>query len=653
MSDTIYLDQTLHGYSEGHHMISSSIKLTNISRKKMSILSDLSGPEIKEGFKEYLTGYFLPEDNKYVLSYTWYADEMSRPGCVWTHSLIIEPDYMTMLGDNIYQVLNLFHRPNDDYNNYNNQISLCTESKKIYMNFEEKNMQYLIWAIWNENLPTIIPAYDSMIYKNELLFLWMHQNKFLNKNFAFSTGSLGIRRIESKILDLQIVPNNIINKFLGNNSGYEVVPEKEHITSFPAWVTKAYSLLHKDAWEDLNKFRYRFGNKYLRDRYFSQFIKLYIGSKANKFSFNIAEALNITQLVFDKSDDNIDDNLITLYFNNKFDKWITKDNTIEFIIYLLKTDKDLLSQNQLNKLIEQGLSNDLNSSTDIIRYLVVKGNNNISRTMLDIFSKHITLEMFKEITNLELNMCLSLIKLSPTLALCSELWYQNKEFQESILHSLQGINKNDLDINKLLLVILDTSKFDLGIDIYNLFGKQCINIYLDYLLGKRVLASNNPYILTYVCEKHKDVCLKRLKEEFKRMNSKQIIVFLNILNRDSIKTIDENFKLWLDIFYQLNKVTMTDNDELEIAISYFIFVMKSIRKYPQDIIKFVYNVINKYLSRDMIDDKYWERIECFLPKLDKDNEWDRCKRFLKAFKNKGKRVRDTKYENKDIDIHLL
>ena len=89
--DKICINQALHGYSNGHRLLCASIKLNDNDVKKMTILSDLSGNEFVNGFEKYYTGYKLC-DGKIVLACTWYANEMSRPGCVWTHSLIIELD---------------------------------------------------------------------------------------------------------------------------------------------------------------------------------------------------------------------------------------------------------------------------------------------------------------------------------------------------------------------------------------------------------------------------------------------------------------------------------------------------------------------------------------------------------------------------------
>ena len=86
----LLIQQALHGYSDGHRLISSSVSLSSLDARTMVVMSDLSGPGIKPTPSGYLTGYPLSGAGKYVLARTWIAGEMSRPGCVWTHSLIID-----------------------------------------------------------------------------------------------------------------------------------------------------------------------------------------------------------------------------------------------------------------------------------------------------------------------------------------------------------------------------------------------------------------------------------------------------------------------------------------------------------------------------------------------------------------------------------
>src|ERR1700722_10510293 len=85
----IVVHQLLHGYAEGLRLLEGSIEVPEDLSRVMLRLSDLSGSNISIGFDEYITGYPLPSLDAYALAKSWYAPEMPRPGCVWTHTILI------------------------------------------------------------------------------------------------------------------------------------------------------------------------------------------------------------------------------------------------------------------------------------------------------------------------------------------------------------------------------------------------------------------------------------------------------------------------------------------------------------------------------------------------------------------------------------
>src|SRR5882672_629479 len=93
---SIAIQQTLHGYSEGHRLLDGSIKFTDELARIVLRMSDLSGSNVVNGFEEYVTGYPLAALGFYALAKTWYAAEMPRPGCVWTHTLFIPTELFNL-----------------------------------------------------------------------------------------------------------------------------------------------------------------------------------------------------------------------------------------------------------------------------------------------------------------------------------------------------------------------------------------------------------------------------------------------------------------------------------------------------------------------------------------------------------------------------
>ena len=115
------IEQTLHGYNMGHGLLASS--LPNLAPEDQSLLfklSDWTGFHVLNADEEdcYLTAYPIPSKNYYAIAKTWYADEMERAGCVWTHTLLIPIDDISQDFD-FRTIIGLFRRPeNNNFSNY-------------------------------------------------------------------------------------------------------------------------------------------------------------------------------------------------------------------------------------------------------------------------------------------------------------------------------------------------------------------------------------------------------------------------------------------------------------------------------------------------------------------------------------------------------
>lgn len=112
-SDAITIHQCLHGYDDGHQLIQTSTRIPSKADRLLLTLSDMSGPTMVSGFQSYLTGYPVPDTNWYAFAKTWYAPEKPRPGCVWTHTLLIETADLARIQNSGF-LLKLFARPSKE-----------------------------------------------------------------------------------------------------------------------------------------------------------------------------------------------------------------------------------------------------------------------------------------------------------------------------------------------------------------------------------------------------------------------------------------------------------------------------------------------------------------------------------------------------------
>lgn len=94
------IDQQLHGYRNGHELLSGTIRLPARDQDLVDRLSDIAGPiGPGEKFAPYLTCYPLPSGSHYVVARTWLDLTAPRAGCVRTRSLIVAMSDWTNLAD--------------------------------------------------------------------------------------------------------------------------------------------------------------------------------------------------------------------------------------------------------------------------------------------------------------------------------------------------------------------------------------------------------------------------------------------------------------------------------------------------------------------------------------------------------------------------
>lgn len=260
----VSIQQTIHGYSNGHKLLASSSELSKEAQKTLLDQSDISGPITNDPNYNCITGYYIKEQASYVIAKTWYAPEMKRPGCVYTHSLLIsEPD---LKNKQLYlNICKSFRRPNNDLDltTYKTPITLLPKPTPIEFKLQESAAVILNKFIESKFSKPIIlnitECPDDDIY---VLILSFFQQLSV-KNFSFSSHSLGERTIQNKPFNLQAVSPNIIHSFLRKSDLYLKVnlltesPTAETLQTFKnvlfeeEYAEKMLSILKTTSIEDL------------------------------------------------------------------------------------------------------------------------------------------------------------------------------------------------------------------------------------------------------------------------------------------------------------------------------------------------------------------------------------------------------------------
>jgi hypothetical protein len=201
------VQQTLHGYGEGHRLLAGSASLPPRDMRTMLILSDSSGGGAKLPEDGYLTGYPLSESAKYVLARTWPAPEMKRPGCVWTHSVVIDFADLASLSS-ASTILRLFKRPATMTREiYEAPLTVGYPEQPEPGKFDPDVAAGLLGALYGSSNSKIVGALDAGLDEDIVLRVWMQQWPRLRRSFRFCTFTASDRSTQSEAFDLQLVPS--------------------------------------------------------------------------------------------------------------------------------------------------------------------------------------------------------------------------------------------------------------------------------------------------------------------------------------------------------------------------------------------------------------------------------------------------------------
>ena len=203
------LQQTLHGYSDGHRQIAASATLKPSDVKSMLVLSDISGPGARIDESGYLTGYPLTEFGSYVLARTWEAPEMSRPGCVWTHSILIDFADLAKLAS-LGGLAALFRRPHGSYfGDYGKPLMFSLgRNTGALTGADIAWSRHVLAALYGEPSSRVIAARPVGVDVDRvILALWSQQWPRLRRTFRFCTLAATDRSSDGSRFDLQLLPS--------------------------------------------------------------------------------------------------------------------------------------------------------------------------------------------------------------------------------------------------------------------------------------------------------------------------------------------------------------------------------------------------------------------------------------------------------------
>jgi len=242
--------QAIHGYRDGHRLLSSSTPLSADALRAMLVLSDMSGPSMQPGFDEYLTGYPLPGTDLFVFAKTWYAPEMQRPGCVWTHSLLIPQVQISYVATAC--LLEKFRRPQPDGVEKAAAMPIIFDGDDVASKgsgFIDRDVAAaLIGSILGQSRPVIVVVDTPAQVESAVLRLWEELWPAERARFSFCTGALMPRSNANALFDLQAVPRAVPPAQFRKSAGAAFVLDIRAPIKPEVWVDQVIDgAIHGDA----------------------------------------------------------------------------------------------------------------------------------------------------------------------------------------------------------------------------------------------------------------------------------------------------------------------------------------------------------------------------------------------------------------------
>jgi hypothetical protein len=286
----VKLHQALHGYADGHTLLASSMQMKPRDARTMLVLSDISGSGTRIDDAGYLTGYPLAETGVYALARTWAAPEMPRPGCVWTHTLLIDFSDLATLAS-LTPLLSQFRRPDRTIqSSYGAVLSFSNEAAPSGLGPDNVRWaRSLIGAIYGAPTARIIARAPQNPETERTLFaIWEQQWPRLRRAFRFSTLSGADRSNEAGAFDLQLIPPD-------DRTGKSRFPDAVEAGLAPAlpWVDDALGDLAQPNSKGLRSFFHRVGGDTASGR--EAFASLCLLNRALSKAGNIDDAIKVLE----------------------------------------------------------------------------------------------------------------------------------------------------------------------------------------------------------------------------------------------------------------------------------------------------------------------------------------------------------------------
>jgi hypothetical protein len=653
---SIVVHQLLHGYAEGHRLLEISIEVPEDLTRLVLRLSDLSGSNISSGFEEYITGYPLSSLKSYALAKTWYAPEMPRPGCVWTHTLVIPGEAMGRLPclDNLRT---LFKRPSEQSmrSGYEKPLLLEKASCSERMRSSQPNVLPAVLALHygRENAPVLLAARNSKEFEATLFALWSQKWPQLRMAFTFCTGALSARFFERRPFDVQCAPSSLTRGVLldlGEAGVKEPVVANSARFEDATWITEAAADVLSAEGGQLREFIWSVAGDSSDRKDFSSFILVHDAlqepTPLNDLISLVARLFpsksggrRLKCLLFGKSEDN-DIALLPRY--NERDGLLAIGTTADYQSF----DADTL---RLKERSSRLCTEEPDAATWLVGELFRSTLNPLGEEILAGIISSMEPEIARRVTSKQPQFLPALFQAKPSLAASAQLWTAGGDRKRELFEAVATQDYLDSSLIRGIVRALLESGSDTFIRrAVGLWGRDSVYETLDWV-------SENDGAMSDACREalrdHLSIVVDWL--EAKSIDSfGAFYAIVRIVGPYTSKVSERGSDVWLRNFRHFQ----SSGREGEITYVYAFLLVLGLNNSPPspvEIISESFERVHEAARTERLSDSAWVIVEPYVPELSWLSNWDKCERLRRGLINAFVRYKWSISELKIKNTELL
>ena len=627
------IHQLLHGYAEGHRLLESSIDVPEDLTRLVLRLSDLSGSKISSGFDEYITGYPLKSLRAYALAKTWYAAEMPRPGCVWTHTLVIPEEMMPRLV-RLDSLRLLFRRPGEHSPRsvYGKPLTFDTNVDSEQEGALQKDMLQSVLAVHYgpTDTPVLLAARSSKEFEDLVFAVWAQKWPDLRMTFTFCTGALSARFFERRPFDVQCIPavssRGVLLDLVEAGINEPTVVNSSHSEVAP-WVIAAATDALYGGGSSLRNFVWFVAGHSSNRKDFAAFASLY---DALQTDLGLEDLLSLVTELFPGPGDG--SHLKSLLFGGRRendDVFLPRFEEQDVLLAIGTTNHYQSFDADILKLTERGTilcADKPDTATWLVGELFRSTLNPLGEEILAGIISSMEPEVARRVANKQPQFLPALFQAKPSLACSSQLWLAGGDRRRELFEAVA--THKDLDprvIKSIVRALLESNSDGLMRRAFDQWGRDAIFETLDWMSEQDGAIS--------------DSCREALRihvsvvADWAEIGSVGTFASFHALVRIVAPRVSEisnrNSEVWLRNFERLE--SKGRDGEVSYVCAFLLALgLSNSPPAPLDLIEASFERVHEAARTQRLTDNAWFIVEPFVPELSWLFNWDKCERLRRG-----------------------